>query len=61
MNKQQLYTNVIFIPYTMHQMNAGRQDNVSGIAMPTHGIKKIVEQIAINAKSVASMPIVRSD
>ena len=45
----------------MHQMNAGRQENVSGIAMPPHGIKKIVEHTAINAKSVASMPIVRSD
>jgi len=45
----------------MHQMKAGRQDNVSGIAIPSHGIKKIIEQIAIIAKRVASMPMVRSD
>jgi hypothetical protein len=61
MDKQQLYTNVIFIPYIMHQMNAGRQDVVSGIAMPSPIIMKIGEQIAINAKNVASMPIVCSD
>jgi len=61
MNKKRLYTKVILNPYIMHQMKAGRQDNVSGIAIPSQGIKRIIEQIAIIAKRVASMPIVRSD
>lgn len=42
-------------------MNAGREDTASGIAIPSHGMVKIVEQMAIIAKRVASMPIVRSD
>jgi hypothetical protein len=45
----------------MHQINAGKQDSVSGIAMPSQGIKKTVEQIAITAKMIARMPIIRSD
>ncbi|MCK4416484.1 MAG: hypothetical protein KAU84_04950, partial [Thermoplasmatales archaeon] len=61
MNEQQLYTNVIFTPYTIHQMNAGRQDTASGIAIPSHGTRRIVEQMAIIAKRVASIPMVRSD
>ena len=42
-------------------MNAGKQENVSGIAIPDQGRRKIVELIANIAKIMASVPIFRSN
>ena len=52
---------VIFAPYIMHHKNAGKQIMVSGIAIPSHGIKNIVENIAVRANNEARTPIVFSD
>ena len=61
MNEHRLDSNVIFTPYIMHQMNAGKQDKDSGIAIPSHGTMRTVEQIANIAKRAASIPMFRSN
>lgn len=60
-NEPVLLVEVIFAPYTMHQIKAGKQAKASGIATPSKSIKKIVELKATTAKSVASMPMFLSN
>lgn len=45
----------------MHHTKAGKQIIVSGIAIPSQGIKNIIENIAVSANNEASIPIVLSD